>query len=69
MSEQLPVFKKERLVKKRRRWSVDEKMAILREALATSVIKTGARHKISSRLIFHWRRQYRLGLMAKGKVG
>jgi transposase len=52
-------------VTRRRRWTPQEKVAILEEAFGagSSVAATSDRHGVSRALIYLWRRQARMGLI------
>ena len=52
-------------MERRRRWSRDEKLCIVRESLAANavVIDVARRHGVSASLIYTWRRQALAGLM------
>lgn len=52
-------------IERRRRWSRDEKLRIVRESLEPSavVIDVARRHEVSASLIYMWRRQALAGLM------
>jgi len=53
-----------------RRWSDDEKLAIVRECdlPGSSVSMVSRRHDINSNLIFNWRSQVRRGVLGIGKA-
>ena len=53
-------------LERRRRWSEDEKAAIVAEILVpgVSVRDVMDRHELASSLIYTWRKQARLGLLA-----
>ena len=53
------------MVQRRRRWGIDEKLALVEEAMrrGSSVAGVADRHGLSRRLLFDWRRQVREGTM------
>jgi len=53
-------------VERRRRWSRDDKMRIIEEALALGAVVTeiARRHGIATSLVFTWRRRARLATVA-----
>ena len=53
-------------VERRRRWSIDEKLAILAEAARPdmAVSEVSRRHDLHPNQVFKWRRQARLGELA-----
>jgi len=53
-------------IKRRRRWSRDDKMRIIGETLVRGAVVTeiARRHGISTSLVFTWRRRARLAIVA-----
>lgn len=52
----------------RRRWTVEEKLAIVEESFATplSISEVARRHGLNRNQLFQWRRQFRTGDLAGG---
>ncbi len=56
---------------RRRRWSVEEKLAMVRESLEPrhSVLVETRRHGISPNQLFHWRKLYQDGSLSAMSAG
>ncbi len=52
-------------VERRRRWRLDEKLRIVAEAEAPGAcfVEIARRHDVSRGLLWHWRRQFRSGVL------
>src|SRR5215470_18371768 len=52
-------------VERRRRWSREDKLRIVRESLAPNAVVTevARRHEVSTGLLYTWRKQARAGLL------
>jgi len=55
-------------MERRRRWSIDEKLAIIAESYATpiSISDVALRHGLNRNQLFQWRRQFRDGDLGGG---
>jgi len=55
-------------MERRRRWSIDEKLAIIAESYATpiSISDVARRHGLNRNQLFQWRRQFRDGDLGGG---
>lgn len=59
-----------RQIRRRKQWSVQEKLQIVRETLqpGSSVPVIARRHGVNANQIFTWRREYRRGKLLEGGV-
>lgn len=57
--------------RRRRGWSVDEKLAIVAESFsaATSISEVARRHQLNRNQLFQWRAQFRRGELGEATIG